>query len=42
VYGAVAGMGAVWAAADLLNALMALPNIAAIFLLRKHISTRFK
>jgi len=41
VYGATAGMASVWAAADVLNALMALPNIAAIFLLRKHVKISF-
>jgi AGCS family alanine or glycine:cation symporter len=36
--GSVMELRVAWAAADLLNALMALPNILALFLLRKKIT----
>lgn len=39
VLGAVSDLQLVWNVADVLNALMAVPNILALFLLRRHIRT---
>ena len=38
--GATVELTTVWAVSDLLNALMAIPNIAALLLLRRELTTR--
>jgi AGCS family alanine or glycine:cation symporter len=37
VWGSVAKLGVVWAVSDMLNALMAIPNCAALILLRREV-----
>lgn len=39
--GAVLPLNLVWECTDLINALMVLPNVAALFLLQKHLRSRF-
>lgn len=39
--GAVMPLNLVWECTDLINALMVLPNVAALFLLQKHLRSRF-
>ncbi len=39
--GAVMPLNLVWECTDLINALMVLPNLAALFLLKRHLSCNF-